>query len=118
MEKRSYNFAIENWNISSKAYDKAKKYMVESVKNMIHSFYNELCPNGDDDYGLMDISASKIILYQYEADSIIINDKKEIIILMKDENGYELKLNIDDFDNEEIYKIGKSLIKNVQEIKQ
>ena len=118
MEKRNYNFAIQNWNASSKNYNKAKDYMIESVKNMIHSLYNELCPNGDDDYGLMDISASKIKLRQYDADSIIINNKNEIFILMKDENGYELEINIDDFDNEEIYKIGESFIKNVQDIKQ
>ena len=118
MEKRNYNFAIQNWNASSKNYNKVKDYMIESVKNMIHSFYTELCPNGDDDYGLMDISASKIKLRQYDADSIIINNKNEIFILMKDENGYELEINIDDFDNEEIYKIGESFIKNVQDIKQ
>lgn len=116
----NYEVPIERWGEAATAWNEANQNMIIAVRNMILGVFRELCPNGDDDNGFMDISNACVKLYEndgeleysYEAKYIQVSDDEEISIISEDDYGNEDERNIDDLTFEQIYSIGAAFKDN------
>ena len=116
----NYEVPIERWGEAATAWNEANQNMIIAVRNMILGVFRELCPNGDDDNGFMDISNACVKLYEndgeleysYEAKYIQVSDDEEISIISEDNYGNEDERNIDDLTFEQIYSIGAAFKDN------
>ena len=116
----NYEVPIERWGEAAIAWNEANQNMIIAVRTMILGVFRELCPNGDDDNGFMDISNACVRLYEsdgeleysYEAKYIQVSDDEEISIISEDDYGNEDERNIDDLTFEQIYSIGAAFKDN------
>lgn len=116
----NYETPMERWDEAANAWIAANENMYNAVKNMILGVYKELCPNGDDDMGFMNISSANVKLYEsdgeleysYEVKYINVTDEQEILVVSEDDYGNEDEREIDDLTYEQVYNIGAAFKDN------